>query len=49
MPKTWSVTPVPKRREERKSFLFFFQKQKDCSEKRENGLENALAFWFQKK
>jgi hypothetical protein len=33
----------------RKSFLFFFQKQKDCSEKRENGLKNARAFWFQKK
>jgi hypothetical protein len=27
-------------------FCFFFQKQKDWSAKRENGLENARAFWF---
>jgi hypothetical protein len=30
----------------RKSFLLFFQKQKDCSGKRVYGWENARAFWF---
>jgi hypothetical protein len=34
---------------EAKILFVFFLKQKDCSEKRENGLENARAFWFQKK
>jgi len=34
-PKVWSCTPVPTLREKWKSFLFFFQKQKDWNGKRE--------------
>ena len=47
--KVEGYTPVPKHREKRKSFLFFFQKQKDWSvpkcREQENGWENAQAFW----
>jgi hypothetical protein len=40
------VYPVPKFREKRKSFLFFFQKQKECSGKRVYGWEGAQACWY---